>query len=114
LFCPQAHSGRNRSSSSTITTDSFSDEICGIPVEVEVVATDNFFLYADDTFKDIGSFMSTFTNPVNGKSVVISAAGLVSGPPPIVDEEAGTITFFTTFQGPAREDPDGKRARPSP
>jgi hypothetical protein len=80
-------------------TDSFSDEICGIPVDVDLVVTDNFFLYADDTFKDIGSFMSTFTNPVNGKSVVISSAGLVSGPPPIVDEEAGTITFFTTFKG---------------
>jgi hypothetical protein len=80
-------------------TDSFSDEICGIPVEVEVVATDNFFLYADDTFKDIGSFMGTFTNPLNGKSVVISSAGLIIGPPPLVDEDAGTITFFTTYKG---------------
>jgi hypothetical protein len=80
-------------------TESFSDEICGIPVDVDLVVTDNFFLYADDSFKDTSSFMGTFTNPVNGKSVVVSSAGLVSGPAPIVDEEAGTITFFTTFKG---------------
>jgi hypothetical protein len=80
-------------------TESFSDEICGIPVDGKVVATDNFFLYADESFKDTSSFRSTLTNPVNGKSVVISNAGLVSGPAPIVDEEAGTITFFTSFKG---------------
>jgi hypothetical protein len=80
-------------------TESFSDEICGIPVDVDLVVTDNFFLYADDSFKDTSSFMATFTNPVNGKSVVVSSAGLVSGPAPIVDEEAGTITFFTSFKG---------------
>jgi hypothetical protein len=80
-------------------TESFSDEICGIPVDVDLVVTDNFFLYADDSFKDTSSFSSTVTNPANGKSVVISSAGLVSGPAPIVDEEAGTITFFTSFKG---------------
>jgi hypothetical protein len=80
-------------------TDSFSDEICGIPVDIDLVATDNFFLYADGSSKDTSSFMATVTNPLNGKSVVISSTGLVSGPPPIVDEEAGTITFFTTFKG---------------
>jgi hypothetical protein len=80
-------------------TDSFSDEICGIPVDVDIVVTDNFFLYADDSFKDTSSFMATVTNPVNGKSVVISSAGQVSGPAPIVDEEAGTITFLTSFKG---------------
>jgi hypothetical protein len=79
--------------------ESFSDEICGIPVDVDLVVTDNFFLYADDSFKDTSSFMATFTNPANGKSVVISSAGLVSGPAPLVDEEAGTITFFTSFKG---------------
>jgi hypothetical protein len=80
-------------------TESFSDEICGIPVDVDLVVTDNFFLYADDSFKDTSSFMATFTNPANGKSVVVSSAGLVSGPAPLVDEEAGTITFFTSFKG---------------
>jgi hypothetical protein len=86
--------------SSTITSQqSFSDEICGIHVDVDLVVTDNFFLYADDSFKDTSSFMATFTNPENAKSVVVSSAGLVSGPAPLVDEDAGTITFFTSFKG---------------
>ena len=80
-------------------TDSFSDEICGIPVDVVIVVTDNFTLYADESFKDRSSFRSTVTNPANGKSILISSAGLVSGPAPIVDEEAGTITFLTSFKG---------------
>jgi hypothetical protein len=80
-------------------TDSFSDEICGIPVDVDLVVTDNFFLYADDTSKDTNSVKATFTNQVNGKAVVVSNAGQVTGPPPVVDEEAGTITFLTSFKG---------------
>ena len=80
-------------------TDSFSDEICGIAVDVDLVVTDNFFVYADGTTKDTSSFKQTFTNPENGKSVVLSGAGQVTGPPPVVDEEAGTITFLTSFKG---------------
>lgn len=80
-------------------TDSFSDEICGIPVDVDLVVTDNVFLYADDTFKDTSSVKQTFTNPANGKSVVLSVAGQITGPPPVVDEEAGTITFLTSYKG---------------
>jgi hypothetical protein len=80
-------------------TDSFSDEICGIAVDVDLVVTDNFFLYADGTFKDTSSFQQTFTNPENGQSVVVSSAGQVTGPPPVVDEEAGTITFLTSYKG---------------
>jgi hypothetical protein len=80
-------------------TESFSDEICGIPVDVDLVVTDNFFVYEDDSFKDTASLRATYTNPANGKSVLISSAGQTSGPPPIVDEEAGTITFLTSFIG---------------
>jgi len=80
-------------------TDSFSDEVCGIAVDVDVVGTDNFFLYADDTFKDTSSFRTTFTNPENGSSVIVSAAGQTAGSSPIIDEQAGTITFLTSFKG---------------
>jgi len=76
-------------------TESFSDEICEIPVDVDLVVTDNFFLYADDSFKDTSSFMATFTN---GQAVNLSSAGQVTGSA-IVDEEAGTITFVTSFKG---------------
>jgi hypothetical protein len=80
-------------------TDSFSDEICGIAVDVDLVVTDNFFLYADGTTKDTSSTRSTFTNPENGRSVVVSSAGQIAGPPPVIDEDAGTITFFISFKG---------------
>ena len=80
-------------------TESFSDEVCGIPVDVVVVVTDNFFLYDDDSFKDTSSFRATLTNPANGKSVLNTSAGQVTGPAPIVDEQAGTITFLTSFKG---------------
>jgi hypothetical protein len=80
-------------------TESFSDEVCGIAVDVEIVVTDNFILFADETFKATGSFQATFTNPETGQSVVVSSAGQVTGPPPVVDEEAGTITFVTSFIG---------------
>jgi hypothetical protein len=63
------------------------------------VVTENFFLYADDSFRQTISFMGTFTNPVNGKAVVVSVAGQNRGSAPIVDEEAGTITFLTSSKG---------------
>ena len=79
-------------------TDSFSGDICGIPVNIKVVVTDNFFLYADDSFKDTSSAMQTFTNTDNGRSVVLSSAGNVQGTA-LIDEQAGTITFVTTYRG---------------
>jgi hypothetical protein len=79
-------------------TDTFSTELCGIPVDGVAVGVDNFFLYADDSFKDTSSVRLTFTNPVNGKSVIISNAGQVTGTA-LVDEDAGTVTFVTTFKG---------------
>jgi hypothetical protein len=60
------------------------------------VVTDNFFFYADGSAKDTSSARQTFTNPANGKSVVLSNAGLISFPTAIIDEEAGTITFLTS------------------
>jgi hypothetical protein len=79
-------------------TDSFPSDICGIAVQLDLVVTDNFFEYADGSFKDAGSNMSTFTNPDNGKAVVVSSAGTLSGTA-IVDEGANTITFVTTYKG---------------
>jgi hypothetical protein len=78
--------------------DTFSDEVCGIPVDGVAVGVDNFFVFADDSFRDTSSVMVTLTNPETGKSVTISNAGQVSGTA-IVDEEAGTITFATSFKG---------------
>jgi hypothetical protein len=80
-------------------TDSFSGEICGIAVDIDIVVTNNFFLSADASVKNTGSLQTTFTNPENGNSVIVSSAGQIDGPPPIIDEDAGTITFLTSYKG---------------
>jgi hypothetical protein len=80
-------------------TESFSDEVCGIAVDVDVVVTDNFFVYADGSVRDTSSVQATFTNPENGQSVVVSNSGQIIDATPVVDEEAGTITFTTSFVG---------------
>jgi hypothetical protein len=81
-------------------TGSFSEQICGIAVDADFVVTENIFLYADGSFKVATSGRVTYTNPANGKSVIVSFAGQrPSGSAPIVDEEAGTITFISTFKG---------------
>jgi hypothetical protein len=79
-------------------TDTFSTDLCGIPVDAVATGVDNFFVYADDSFKDTASVRVTFTNPANGKAVIASNKGQVSGTA-LVDEAAGTITFVTTFKG---------------
>lgn len=80
-------------------TDGFSDVLCGVPVDVELAATSNFFVLAGGAFKATGSFHTTVTNPANGTAVVISSAGQATGPAPAVDEQTGTITFTATYKG---------------
>jgi hypothetical protein len=80
-------------------TGSFTTEICGIPAEGEFVTMNNFFLHEDGSFRLTVSGSTTLTNPANGKSVVISFAGHRPSAAPIMDAEAGTITFVTTFKG---------------
>ncbi|MEP6651372.1 MAG: hypothetical protein ABJA74_15895 [Lapillicoccus sp.] len=79
-------------------TDSFAGDVCGIPVDIKLVVTDNFSFFADGSFKDTSSVRQTFTNPANGKSVVVSSAGMVTGTA-VIDEQAGTISFSTTYKG---------------
>jgi hypothetical protein len=80
-------------------TDGYSAEICGILTNVQVVETQNIFLFADNSFRVTISAKTTFTNPVNGKSVVTTLAGEISGTAPMVDEAARTITFLTSNKG---------------
>jgi len=80
-------------------TDTFRiNDFCGFRVDAVVVVTDNFFVYADDTFKDTSSVRQRLTNVANGKTVIVASAGQVTGTTTI-DEQAGTITFATTFRG---------------
>jgi hypothetical protein len=66
---------------------------------VDLTVTDNLFLNADGSFKDASSVREIFTNPLNGKSVIISVAGQTAGAAPVVNEEANTISFDTTYKG---------------
>jgi hypothetical protein len=80
-------------------TDSSSDVVCGVAVNIDARVTDNVFLFGDGTAKGTGSSEVTLTNPQNGKAVVASVAGQVVTPPPVIDQRAGTITFLTSFKG---------------
>ena len=87
---------------------SFSDfvedvDVCGINVDVSDIGvfTSRDFLDSAGNFlrfDQTSSVKTTFTAD-NGKSVVIQTAQRVSGPGPVIDESAGTITFSTTFKG---------------
>jgi hypothetical protein len=79
--------------------DSFSTNLCGIAVDVNIIVTDNFFLYSDGSSRDTYSVMQTFTNPANGKSVTVSGAGQIVGSQAIVDQAANTVTFAVTYKG---------------
>jgi hypothetical protein len=78
-------------------------DLCGITVDVvaEGVFTDKAFF---DNEGNIVRFMSTASANVtftaeNGKSVIVQNAGQFTDVEPLIDEEAGTITFVTTFKG---------------
>ena len=78
-------------------SDTFANQLCGIDGS-SIAVQNTFTLYSDDSFKSVGSYRETFTAE-NGKAVTITATGTTSGPAPIIDEDAGTITFVTTFKG---------------
>jgi hypothetical protein len=78
-------------------------DVCGITVDIvaEGVFTDKAFFDQEGNFVrfiSTASATSTLTAE-NGKSVIIQNAGQFTDVEPLVDEEAGTITFFTTFKG---------------
>jgi hypothetical protein len=78
-------------------------DVCGVIVDVvaEGVFTDKAFFDKEGNFV---RFVSTASGKVtltaeNGKSVIIQFAQQFIEAEPIVDEEAGTITFVFTFKG---------------
>lgn len=78
-------------------------DVCGITVDVvaEGVFTDKAFFDKEGNFvrfNSTASAMVTLTAE-NGKSVIIQNAGQFTDVEPLVDEEAGTITFVSTFKG---------------
>jgi hypothetical protein len=79
-------------------TDTFADQVCDIPGTSTINVVDNFKLYADGTFRDTSRFRQVFTAE-NGKSVVIFAAGQVTGLNDPIQNADGTVTFINTFKG---------------
>jgi hypothetical protein len=78
-------------------------DVCGITVDIvaEGVFTDKAFFDKEGNFvrfMSTASAMVTFTAE-NGKSVIVQNAGQFTDVEPLIDEEAGTITFVTTFKG---------------
>jgi hypothetical protein len=72
-----------------------------VDIVTEGVFTDKAFFDKQGNFV---RFMSTASAKAtltaeNGKSVIIQNAGQFNDAAPLVDETAGTITFFTTFKG---------------
>jgi hypothetical protein len=75
------------------------DEVCGVSGTTTFHGTSVFREGANGTFFASGTFWGVFTAD-NGKSITVFAAGPAKQTsPPIVDEEAGTITFVTTVVG---------------
>jgi hypothetical protein len=81
------------------TDGPFPDEICGVSGTTTVHGTSVFREGASGTFFAGGTFWAVFTAD-NGKSVTVFAAGPAKATSaPVIDETAGTITFYTTFVG---------------
>jgi hypothetical protein len=80
-------------------SDTFADNICGIPGTSVVRGVDNFTVYADNTFKDNFTLTNTFTATASGKSIRIHVANQVTGNDEPIDNGDGTITFVQTFKG---------------
>jgi len=80
-------------------TQTFSDQVCGVDVDGQTTAVINVFFDAEQNFRATSSFKTLLTNPATGRSVLISSAGHGVGPAPIIDEDAGTATFLSSFRG---------------
>jgi hypothetical protein len=79
------------------------ENVCGSTFDVSVsgVFTDLAFFDKDGNFvrfMSLASVRATFSDE-DGPAVVIQNAGMFQDLAPVVDEEAGTITFTFTFKG---------------
>jgi hypothetical protein len=93
----------------TRSTETFPEEICGVPGTSTLSVVENFKLFADGTFLDTISSREVFTAQ-NGKSVVISVDRQASGPAEPIQNADGTITFITTYKGATGKALDQPRA----
>ena len=80
-------------------SDTFPDELCGIPGTSSIRFLDNHTIYADGTFLDTSNFRQVFTADGTGKQVQFAGVEQVTGPFNPIDNGDGTITQTFTFKG---------------
>jgi hypothetical protein len=80
-------------------SDTFADNICGIPGTTVVQGVDNFTVYADNTVKDNFSLNQVFTATDSGKAIRIHVAEQFTSNDEPIDNGDGTVTFIQTFKG---------------
>lgn len=89
--------------------DTVSDEVCGIPVDGVAVGVDNFFVFADDSFKDTSSVTVTPHEPRDRQVGQHLERGSGQGHGDR-GREGRNDRVRHDVQGSAGEDPDGSRA----
>jgi hypothetical protein len=80
-------------------SDTFADNICGIPGMSVARGVDNFQVFADNTIKDNVTLNQVFTATASGKSVRIHVAEQFTSNDEPIDNGDGTVTFVQTFKG---------------
>jgi hypothetical protein len=81
------------------SSDTFPDELCGIPGTSSTHFLGDFKFFADGTFLQSSNFSQLFTAASNGRQVEIAGVEQVRGPFDPVDNGDGTITQTYTFNG---------------
>jgi hypothetical protein len=80
-------------------SDTFPDNNCGFSGTTAIHGTSAFRDTDNGTFFASGTFFAVFTAD-NGKSAKLSFAGPSRRTsPPVIDEQAGTVTMMTTYGG---------------
>jgi hypothetical protein len=83
-------------------SESYEDVVCGIAVDVidEGQWTNTEFVQRDGSYLFRGTaYLSRTYTAANGTSVVVIDANQLTFSDPVIDEEAGTITFVNTLRG---------------
>jgi hypothetical protein len=80
-------------------SDTIPDNVCGFSGTTARHGTSVFRDTGNGTFFASGTFFAVFTAD-NGKSATLSFAGpSKQTSPPVIDEQAGTVTIMTTYGG---------------
>jgi hypothetical protein len=102
LVCATAATGL-AAGSTQVTQFSFTTpphDLCGILGTAVVHGTSVFRDTGNGTYFMSGTFFGVFTAADSGKSTTLVGAGpLKQTSPPVIDEQAGTVTITTTYRG---------------